>query len=404
MSTPATPGILDLSDPASFSEGVPHETFDRLRQEDPVHWTPAATGTLKDGFWSLTRARDIAEVSKDTANFTTTRGVMYPINKELLEQESDSILTLDPPRHTRLRQIVAKSFSPRVASRFESWIRETTVNTLQEVRGKQAFEFVEAVASVIPALVIGQVMGVPLGDRSRLVDWGNDILAMDKSDGPERQFRALGEVAQYAFELREFKRRSPGPDVISELVNKSDAGTELTDSEYRWWVITLFVAGFETTHTALGQIVRLLLEDTGILEQARGAVTEGRSAELVEEFLRYITPAMGFARTAERDLDIGGQRVAEGDLLLMWYVAANRDPEVFDNPHHFDSQRNPSGHMTFGGGGPHNCLGSHIARLELRIFLEEYFALDTGLRLDGTPQRGWSTSINRLERLPVAWA
>ncbi|MFC8435306.1 cytochrome P450 [Streptomyces sp. NPDC057253] len=403
MSAPATP-LLDLSDAASFAAGVPHDTFDRLRREDPVHWTPTATGTLKDGFWSLTRARDIAEVSQNTDDYTTTRGVMFPINKEALEHGSESILTLDPPRHTRLRQIVAKSFSPRVASRFEDWIRETTVTTLHKVRGKESFEFVEEVASVIPALVIGQVMGVPVEDRPRLVDWGNDILALDKPDGAERSYRAIVEVAQYALELRDLKRGAPGSDVISELVHKSDTGAELTETEYQWWVNTLFVAGFETTHTALGQIVRLLLEDSGIREQARTAVAEGRSAELVEEFLRYVTPAMGFARTAKRDLEIGGRRVAEGDLLLMWYVAANRDPELFSDPHRFDPRRNPTGHMTFGGGGAHNCLGSHIARLELRIFLEEYFGLDAELRLDGTPERGWSTSINRLEKLPVAWA
>jgi cytochrome P450 len=403
MSTRATPDILDLSNPASFTDGVPHSTFDKLRQEDPVHWTPAKTGTLNGGFWSLTRARDIAAVSKDTENFTATRGVLYPIHKEILELDSEAILTLDPPRHTRLRQIVAKSFSPRVASRFEGWIRETTVSTLQQVRALDSFDFVDEVAARIPALVIGQLMGVPLEDRARLVDWGNGVLAMDKPDGAQISLAALGELAQYSFQLRELKRTTPGADVTSELVHKTDEGAQLTDSEYYWWMTSLFVAGFETTHTALAQIMRLLLEDDGIRRQARAAVAEGSTPALVEEFLRYITPAMHFARTAKRDVEVGGQRVAEGDLVVMWFAAANRDPELFADPHRFDARRGPADHMTFGGGGPHNCLGSHIARQELRIFLEEYFALEAELKSDGAPQRGWSTCINRLEHLPVAW-
>jgi cholest-4-en-3-one 26-monooxygenase len=312
----------------------------------------------------------------------------------------DNVMWNDPPRHTRIRGLASRGFSTRVVARFEDWVRETVVDILDRLPVGETFDAVDVIAAELPAQVIASVMGVPAEDRHRIVDWANDIFAREEPGGMERAQRALGEVYAYADTLRDIKRREPAADMITDLSNAEYDGVPITDSEFEQFVMSLLIAGFETTHTLIAQTLRLMCEDPGIDAEVRAAtpVDGGRSA--VEELLRWITPAMQMARVATRSVPLRDVEVAPGDMVVMWYVAANRDPAVFEDPHTFRAARTQN-HASFGAGGPHFCIGQQLARLEGRILLQELVRRDVRFHLAGPPVRRPTVFINALASLPV---
>jgi len=285
-------------------------------------------------------------------------------------------------------------------ARFEDWVRETVVDILDGLPSGETFDAVELVAAELPAQVIASVMGAPVEDRHRIVQWANEIFGREEPGGMERSQRAIGEVFAYANELRAIKRREPAADMISDLSNAEYEGVPITTGEFQQFVMALLIAGFETTHTLIAQTLRLMSEEPAIDDQVRTttAVDGGRSA--VEELLRYITPAMQMARVATRPVSIRDVEINLGDMVVMWYVAANRDPDVFDDPHTFRAGRVPN-HASFGAGGPHYCIGQQLARLEGRILLQEMVRRDFRFDLAGPPRRRPTVFINALQALPV---
>ncbi|ONH22898.1 hypothetical protein BL253_34430 [Pseudofrankia asymbiotica] len=395
---------VDLSDPVTFEGGVPHGFFDQLRRSSPVYWNPTTSGAPAGGFWALTRHADVSAVSRDTATFTSTEGMHYPTNPAEIPGMRDNVMFNDPPRHTRIRALASRGFSPRVVARFEDWVRERVRLILDSLPADEAFDAVPLIAAELPAQVIASVMGAPEEDRHRIVRWASDIFAREQPGGFERAQAALGQVFAYADELREVKRRNPAADMITELADTEHDGVPITDNEYRQFVMSLLIAGFETTHTLIGQSLRLMIEDPEIDEQVRTAVATVGSQRPVEEFLRYVTPAMQMARVARVDTVVGGTTIKAGEMAVMWYVAANRDPEVFPDPHRFDVSRRLAAHTSFGAGGAHFCIGNHLARLEGRVLLDEIVQRDLRFRPAGTPKRGHTVFINALVELPVALA
>ena len=393
-------GNVDLSDPALFADGPPHDVFDELRRSTPVYWNTTTFGTPTGGFWALTRFADASAVSRDTASFTSTKGICFPADAERGPSMRDNVMWNDPPEHTRIRGLASRGFSTRVVARFEEWVRERVREILDSLPTGEAFDAVALIASELPAQVIASVMGAPIEDRDRIVAWSVDIFAREEPGGMERATAALGQVYAYADELRELKRRSPDADMVTDLSNAAYKGVPITDGEYRQFVMSLLIAGYETTHTLVGQTLRLMIDNSEIDAAVRAStVTDGGRAA-VEELLRYITPAMQMARIAKRDVTIDGVEVKAGEMVVMWYVAANRDPAVFEDPHAFVIGRQPA-HASFGAGGPHYCIGQQLARLEGRVLLEEIVARDLRLELAGTPRRRPTVFINALHELPV---
>ncbi|MCB8914163.1 cytochrome P450 [Rhodococcus rhodochrous] len=310
---------------------------------------------------------------------------------------------MDPPDHTRLRRMVGKSFTPRVVAKFDSWIREVVINILDNLPRDEEFDFITDVAARLPGLVIAAILGIDDDtDREFIVECANDIFAIDAPDGPVRHVAAQHRLAQYVVELREYKRANPGEDMITALLHATDDdGNPPTDQEYIKYVALLILAGFETTHTVLGQTMLAILENREIATALRESVSSDQTVGAVEELLRVITPVNYFARTATADVELGGELIRAGDEVVLWYTAANRDPSVFPDPHVFDPSRSPNPHMAFGGGGIHHCMGNHVARLELKIFLEEFYRRGLQVELAGPAVRGANIFANQLKTLPV---
>jgi cholest-4-en-3-one 26-monooxygenase len=394
---------VDLSDPKSFHDAVPHEEFERLRNEAPVHWTPTDFGTATGGFWSLTRYADVAAASRDTETFTSTLGMSYPCNYEETKVMVDNVSYTDPPRHTHLRSHVSTAFAPRVVRRFEDWITERVRIILDGLEGRGECDLVPLVAVELPAQVICSVMGVPEDRRPQVIAWIDKVFARLRADGgQEVSLKATEALLNFAMELRDASEDLIADDtMLGALALAERGGMKMTDSEFMQMFMTLLVAGFETTHTMIAQTLRLLLEDPEIAAQARKAYENNQIRELGEEFLRYTTPAMHMARHATKDIELHGQTIHKGDMVLLWYMSANRDAETFQNPHTFDISRQPNPHQAFGMGGPHFCVGAHLARLEVQILLRELLSRNIKITLNGTPKRGVSVFINQLVSLPV---
>jgi cholest-4-en-3-one 26-monooxygenase len=398
---------VDLSDAKSFLDEVPHAEFERLRREDPLCWTPASAGTATGGFWSLTRYADIEAATRDPETFSSHLGIQYPCNYDEVPMMADNVSYNDPPRHRHLRAHVGNAFAARVVARFEGWITDTVRTILDGLEDRGECDLVPLVAVELPAQVICSVMGVPDDKRRQVIEWIDSWFArMHPGGGAERANAAMVAMLGFAMQLRESTEDLLADDtMLGALARYERDDTKITDSEFMQMFMTLLVAGFETTHTAIAQTLRLLLEDPDIAAQARKAHETDQVRELSEEFLRYISPALHMARHATKDIELHGQTVHKGDMVLLWYVSGNRDTDVFDNPHQFDAFRKPNRHQTFGAiGGPHFCIGASLARLELQILLRELLSRDIKITPNGIPKRGASVFINQLTSLPVTCA
>lgn len=389
--------IPDLSSQETFVAGVPHDAFDAIRAMPGLYWQAAAKGTLNGGFWAVTRASDIAAIEQDPATFSSSFGAFYPLTGKNVE----NLLWNDPPKHGEMRRAVAKTFGPRVVANFDDWVRPIVVDALQAYVEKGGGDFVSEVAAMIPSRVMARVIGVPRQDELRVVKWTLDTFAaMQVPDGGKTFWAVNAPIRDYMWELRAAKLREPADDMATALAQAHERG-ELSEAEYRSFTSVLLLAGFETTHTAMAQAVRMIVEDPEVARFTDAALAGDGLERLVDEFLRYITPAMNMARVATRDLEFSGTQIRKGDLMQLYFVAANRDPELFQEPHRFNPERTERNHMAFGG-GCHACLGAPLAKLELRILFEEMHRRGIRLRLAGEPKRGLQTMINQLVSLPLA--
>jgi cytochrome P450 len=397
--------IPDLSDPSTFADGVPHDVFDELRRMDGLYWQPTRYATQNGGFWAVTRFADIVEIERHPELFTSTRGAAFPgTNLPADNRGADGLMQMDPPRHSGVRRAAAKSFGGRVIGNFEPWVREIVDETLDQVETLGEFDYVTEVAAVVPSLVIARVMGVRREDRGLIVDWTTRSFAAQQiQDGSrDREEAAIqGDIFRYiGGVLVSDKRSNPADDMTSVLLRGVDRDA-LSVNESLHFLFLLIAAGFETTHTLIGQSMRMMLEDPQVLDRTNRAMESLGPDKVAEEFLRLVTPAMNMARTATRDVELGDQQVREGDLMQMYFTAANRDPAVFDDPHIFDPWRAEPDSLAFGSGA-HRCMGSALAKLELRVLMEQMTSRQLKLRLNGPPCRGWSVFINQLTSLPVA--
>jgi len=392
---------VDLTDLDTFVQGVPHEQFDVLRAEAPVYFHPEHDGG--GGFWCITRADDLAQVSHDWQHHSSEWGItLHELPEESLEQQRMMMIIMDPPKHTKLRLLVNKGFTPRMISRLHDQVREIARDIVASVASRGECDFVVDVAAELPLRVIAEMMGVPQDERHKVFDWSNRLIGSEDPEyavSPEDAMEAAMEMFVYANELAAAKRANPGDDIISVLLNAEVDGERLTDIEFDLFFQLLAVAGNETTRNLISHGMLALLENPD--QMAQLIADPGLLPSAVDEMLRYASPVMYMRRTARADTTVRGQEIKAGDKVALWYIAANHDPEVFPDPHRFDVTRAPTEHEAFGGGGPHFCLGTHLAKLEITVMFEELLAAIPDMELAGDVQRLRSNFINGIKHMPV---
>jgi cholest-4-en-3-one 26-monooxygenase len=392
---------VDLSDPDLFVERVPHDVFRLLRRQAPVFWNPEQDGT---GFWAVTKYDDVMAVSHDWKTYSSERGgvFMFDPPPEDLANLQLMIVNMDPPQHAKLRRLVKAGFTVRMLRRLEPHIRELTNQIIDKVADKGECDFVTEVAAELPLQVIAELMGIPIQDRHMVFDWSNRLIGFDD---PEFQTSyddgrvAAAEMYAYSNQLVQARRHKPGDDLVSVLTQAEIDGERLSELQFDLFFLLLAVAGNETTRNAISGGMLALMENPE--ERDRLVADPSLMPLAVEEIVRYVSPVMYFRRTATTDTEIRGQKIREGDKVLIYYISGNRDEEFFPEPDRFDAGRTPDEHIGFGGGGPHYCLGSNLAPLEIRVMFEELLRRIPDMELAGPVVRLRSTFINGIKHLPV---
>jgi linalool 8-monooxygenase len=387
---------VDLLDPELYADGPPHEVFARMRAEAPVHWSDLPDG---DGFWSITKAEDIAAISKDSATFSSNRNGVF-ISEELplpVDVVRAVLLGKDPPEHTKYRMIVQKVLTPRMVNQLEDNIRARVIRLLDAVCEKGECDVVADISVELPLQTIAELLGVPQEDRMQLFEWTNQIeeATQGKADG----MQAFGEIAGYLVGLITKRREQPADDLITALINAEVDGEQLNDLEMTAFFAILMFAGNDTTRNTSSGGVLALIENPDQYAKLRQDPTLIPNA--VEEILRWVTPVMWFRRTPTTDVEIRGVPIKEGAKVVIWYASGSRDEAVVEDPMRFDVTRPKVDHQAFGGGGRHFCIGSALARLQLRILFEELTQRVPGMELAGPVQRAHSNWVNGLTSLPV---
>jgi len=391
---------VDLANLDTFVEGVPHDMFDTLRREAPLYFHPEANGS---GFWCVVRYHDLEQISRDARVFSSEGGItLYETDEVGLQQQRMMMLMMDPPRHTKQRLLVNKGFTPRMIGQLHDRIHQVAADIVDRIAERGECDFVVDVAAELPLQVIAEMMGVPQADRHKVFEWSNRLIGSEDPEyavSAEDATGAAMELFSYANDLAAEKRAHPGDDIVSTLLAAEVDGERLSDLEFDLFFELLAVAGNETTRNLISHGMLALAEhpDQRDLLLADPSLLPGA----VDEMLRYASPVMYMRRTARADLEFNGQQIKEGDKVALWYIAANHDPEVFDDPHRFDIRRSPNDYLAFGGGGPHFCLGSHLAKLEIRVMFEELLTRLPDVELNGPVQRLRSNFINGIKHMPV---
>jgi cholest-4-en-3-one 26-monooxygenase len=393
---------VNLADPGNFVASVPHDMFALLRREAPVWFHPSTDDT--EGFWCIVKYADLVDLSRDYPHASSELGgiTLNDMTNEDLELQRQMMLMMDPPKHTKLRLLVNKGFTPRMIGRLDERIRETTKGIVDEVAARGKCDFVVDMAAELPLQVIAEMMGVPQSDRHKIFEWSNRLIGSEDPEYNVSREEAIGaatEMFMYSTELAESKRANPGDDIISTLLQAEVEGNRLTDAEFNLFFQLLAVAGNETTRNLISNGMHFLFEHPE--QRAKLAADRSLLPGTIDEMLRYASPVMYMRRTAPEDFELRGQTIHAGDKMALWYISANRDEEVFDDPNSFDITRTPNDYVAFGGGGPHFCLGANLAKLEIRTMFEEVLDRLPDIELAGDVQRLRSNFINGIKHMPV---
>jgi cytochrome P450 len=403
---------VDLTDLDLWARGVPYDHFARLRRHEPVAW--CAEAPPNSGFWSVHRYADIVSASRDAATFSSARGVSFeePTDADMAARRT--IIDTDPPDHTKMRKIVSGSFSQRAIAVYQDFVTALTDAVLDHGLRAGQIDFVDAVAKDVPIRVLARIMGLPQSRLGQFIDLGDRLIANTDPDITDvvwgrddtDAFRLFPFRSPYGKQLWDLGREvvrervgAPGDDLLSTLLRAEVDGDRLSEVDLDNFFSILVIAGNETTRIALAQGILAFCEHPDQWDRLRA--DPGLAAAATEEVLRWTCPTHFMRRTATADTELGGAAIRAGDKVVLWYTSGNRDNAEFGDPDVFDVGRTPNRHLSFGRGGPHLCLGTHLARLEIRIVLTALAGRVARFELAGQPRRIRSNFTNGLRELPV---
>lgn len=395
---------IDLLDPASFAKGHPFEQYAWLREHDPCHWHEEPAGP---GFWAVTRQEDVRRVGMDPETFSSEPTIMIadpePGNPSV-DPDHKMMLMMDPPLHTEYRKLISREFTQGPAREMAPWIRDFARQIVDAAieksdGGRVPIDFVAEIAGEMPSYVIAKLMGLPLEDGRRLYELTEIIHTAPEALPPGAQAEAVGKMFEYGAGVIAEKRPRPTDDLASRLLHADVDGRRLDDKDFLLFFLLLVDAGGDTTRNLVGSGLLALLEHPDALRWLNEDL-DGRMATTRDELLRWCSPVIYMRRTARREAEIAGRTIREGDKVVMFYGAANRDAAALEDPDRFDPTRRPNRHVAFGG-GTHICLGQHVARVEIDELLRETFARLTDFELAGEPEWLASNFISGPRTLPV---
>ena len=407
--------FANIVDPDAYLTGVPHATFKRLRDEDPVSWWDEEQGS---GFWAVTRYQDILAVSHDSRVFSSARGIRLEEMKDDEMQARRTMMELDPPEHTNYRRIVQPPFTNKEVSAAEDGIRLMARAVVEDMQGKAEFDFVDAMARQLPMRMLGKMLGIPDKDGPWLVRQGDALIGntdpeftthpVDKVDTDEYRllpFRSpvSRDLFEYALQQARTRHENPSDDLISRLLQPKRDGEHLTDQEFQNFFTLLVAAGNDTTRYSMAAGLEALIEHPQQLSELRG--NPSLLPVATEEILRWGTVTMHFRRTATADTELSGKSIKAGDKVLLFFISGDYDERQFPDPFRFDIRRSPNDHLAFGLKSPHKCIGEHLARVEIRVLLEELLPRLSEIRINGPVKRLRSNFISGIKHLPlkVSW-
>jgi cholest-4-en-3-one 26-monooxygenase len=393
---------IDLYSPDTYVVGMPHDQFEVLRATAPVYHHPDPQ--LAAGYWAVTNYADVVTISRNPELFSSNAETCFisEMPEEAKIEQRHSMVNMDPPEHTRQRSLVNRGFTPRTIGKLHEKIAEVCDNIVDEAIAKGEGDFVTMIAAELPLIVIAELIGVPFEDRHKLFTWSNKMLSGDDPavTNPEETMAAMGEVYMYANQLAIDRRENPRDDIITRLISPDLDGNVLSEFEFDIFFVLLMVTGNETTRNALSGGMQALIENPEQWERLK-ADPAGLKATAAEEIVRWVSPVMDFRRTVMADTELSGVTLKKGDKVIMYYPSANRDEQVFDDANTFDIGRDPNPHIGFGGGGPHFCLGRHLAKLEMELMLEALARKVERVELTGPINRLRSNFINGIKSMPV---
>jgi cholest-4-en-3-one 26-monooxygenase len=399
---------INLVDPDIYQRtGAPHEQFAWLRERAPVFWHTDGGGPGWPGFWAVTKHEDVVQVTRHPEIFSSARrtAAFREWPDRAVERMRLMMINMDPPQHTRQRGFVNRGFTPRTIGRLAEHITQICDSLLDDVARHGGADFVTEIAAPLPAQVICELVGAPVEDRGRIFSLSNRVAGFDDPEmvaSPADQMEAVAEMYAYAGELAESRRKQPRHDIVTQLLQPDDAGQELTTLEFNFFFLLLAVAGNETTRNAASGGMLAFFDHPE--QWQRLVAAPALAASAAEEIVRWVSPANLIRRTAIRDTELSGQRIGEGDKVVAFLTSANRDKDVFAAPQEFDIGRDPNPHVGFSGGGPHFCLGRHLAALELRVLLRTLAERMPAISLDGQVSRLRSNFVNGIKHMPVRFA
>jgi cytochrome P450 len=387
---------------------VRDETFSQLRAGDGLSWhqpLPSMFDVVEPGFWAVTRRADIAHVSQHPELFTSTQGVALDPMPAEVQKIATFFLAMDPPEHTVYRRLISSAFTPRNVRRIEEQIQKNAVAVVDDLVGAGDIDFVTACSGRLPMMTISEMLGVAPSEREAVAKAAEKLFSMSDDEYSSLEERAQNTINEMmllvntGIELAKFRRSQPGDDLMTSIVEAEVDGHRLTDEEMGAFLILLASAGNDTTKQATSHAMLALVNNPAQRDWLMEDF-ENRIGLAIEEFVRWSTPVLQFARFATEDTEIAGQQIKAGDKLGLFYCSANRDETVFDEPHTFNLQRSPNPHMGFGGGGPHFCLGNQLTKAELRNLFRELLTRLQRVEF-GEPDLLQSNFVHGIKRLPA---
>ncbi|GAB2443233.1 cytochrome P450 [Nocardia tengchongensis] len=406
MPAPSIPAGFDFTDPALWGSRNPVEEFAELRRTAPVWWNAQSdetSGGFRDGgYWVVTKHGDIKEISRKHELFSAQqKGAVIRLPGQItidqIELTSALLLNMDPPKHTKLRRIVSKGFTPRAVESLRDALAERAAAIVHAAKREGSGDFVEQVACELPLQAIAELIGVPQEDRRKLFDWSNQMLNYDDPEYGDAtttnaSTNASVEILGYSWNLAEQRRANPLDDIVSQLVHAGVDEDALGSDEFGFFVILLAVAGNETTRNAITHGMKAFVDHPDQWELYK----QQRPRTAPDEIVRWASPVTAFQRTATEDTELGGQLIRKGQRVGLFYSSANFDEDAFEEPFTFDVLRDPNPHLGFGGTGAHYCVGANLARLEIDLMFNAIADAMPDLSQVAEPERlrnGWINGI-----------